>query len=272
MAKFKVSLVQLCAQDDLSVNINMVERYIREASSQGAKLVCLPENTFFMQAPGKGQHPDSTEAIDRCCALAVELKLWILIGSAHIGNDEKKSWNRSILVSDKGKIVAEYDKIHLFDVTLKNGEIYAESERISGGAEAVLANTPWGMMGMTVCYDLRFAGLYRTLAQAGATLIGIPAAFTYTTGIAHWHVLLRARAIETGCYIFAPAQCGIHPGNRRTYGHSLIVSPWGEIIAEASEDKTEIITAEIDTDKVSEARSMIPSLTHDRKFTLKKFK
>ena len=179
-----------------------------------------------------------------------------------------KSYNRSLLIDDKGALVAHYDKIHLFDVQLAGGETYAESDRILPGAQAVLAPTPWGALGMTVCYDVRFPALYRVLAKAGAALISVPAAFTYTTGRAHWHVLLRARAIETGCFIIAPAQCGLHPGNRRTYGHSLIVAPWGEILAEASETETGIIHATLEMNKVADARGMVPSLRHDRDFKI----
>jgi predicted amidohydrolase len=219
-----------------------------------------------MAEPGKGQPPSPKEGIALCEKLARELKVWILIGSVQLPSSPGKSWNRSLLIDDTGKTVAHYDKIHLFDVTLKNGETYSESARITGGGEAVIAHTPWGKLGMTICYDVRFPHLYRTLAQAGAEFLSIPSAFTHTTGTAHWHALLRARAIENGAYVFAPAQCGEHPGNRKTYGHSLIVNPWGEIIAEAGEDKTGIITATIDTDAVRKARLMIPSLTHDRAF------
>jgi len=270
MVKFIAACIQLNVQDNMDANAQLAARYIAEAAAAGAVFIALPENCFFMQEPGKGPSPSPEAAIATCAALARKFGVWILIGSVQSPANKGKSWNRSLLINDKGEIVTSYDKIHLFDVTLKNGEAYSESARIEGGDEAVITSTPWGRLGMTVCYDVRFPQLYRTLAQTGADFITIPAAFTYTTGTAHWHVLLRARAIETGCYIFAPAQCGMHPGNRRTYGHSLIVSPWGEIIAEGSEDTTGLMTATIDTDKVSEARSMIPSLLHDRAFTIKK--
>ncbi len=160
-----------------------------------------------------------------------------------------------------------YDKIHMFDVDLPNGEVYRESRNYRPGEQAVVADLPWGKLGMTVCYDLRFPQLYRALAKAGASFITIPAAFTHTTGMAHWHVLQRARAIETGCFIIAPAQAGTHENKRRTFGHSLIVAPWGEILAEGNEEPG-VILAEIDPAKVSEARSRVPALTHDRRFTL----
>jgi predicted amidohydrolase len=165
-----------------------------------------------------------------------------------------------------GRIVARYDKIHMFDVDLAGGESYCESAYVRPGARAQLAATPWGLIGMTVCYDLRFAQLYRALAQAGASFLAVPAAFTAVTGRAHWHVLLRARAIETGCFVFAPAQCGEHEDGRTTYGHSLIVSPWGEVLADGGGEVT-IVTAEIDPAKAEEARRMIPALGHDRSFS-----
>lgn len=270
MTKFVVSLIQLNTQDNIALNIAEVEKHVRESALRGAKLVCLPENTFFMKEQGKGAYPDMGAGIDLCKKLALELKLWILVGSAQMPAEENKSYNRSLLIDDSGKLVAQYDKIHLFDVTLKNGETYNESARVEAGEHAVVADTPWGRLGMTVCYDLRFPYLYRALAIEGADFLTVPAAFTYTTGKAHWHTLLCARAIETGCYVFAPAQCGMHPGNRHTYGHSLVVAPWGEIIAEANEDQPGITLAEIDTDKVAEARQMIPSLHHGRKFAMKK--
>ncbi len=266
--EFIAACIQLNAQDDINAGMEMAQQYVREAVSKGANFITLPENAFYMQEPGKGAPPSPDAAIALCSALARELKIWLLIGSVQMPAAENKSCNRSLLIDDQGNIVAHYDKIHLFDVTLKNGEHYHESARIAGGDKAVIAQMPWGKLGMTVCYDVRFPHLYRTLAQAGADFLSVPAAFTVTTGTAHWHVLLRTRAIENGCYVFAPAQCGSHPGNRHTYGHSLIVAPWGEIIAEASADKTGIITATIDTDKIAEARAMIPSLKHDRVFTL----
>jgi predicted amidohydrolase len=267
MVQFIAACVQLNVQDDIKANLAAAEAYVREAAGSGARLITLPENAFFMQEPGKGAFPVYDGAIARFCGLAKTLGAWILIGSLHPPANAGKAWNRSLLIDDTGGIVAQYDKIHLFDAVLKNGEKYKESDRIEPGNAAVLAQTPWGKLGLSVCYDLRFAHLYRGLAQAGAIFLSIPAAFAYTTGVAHWHTLVRARAIENGCYVIAPAQCGIHPGNRRTYGHSLIVDPWGAIVAEGSEDKTGVITATIDTDKVDEARAMLPCLGHDRAFS-----
>lgn len=194
----------------------------------------------------------------------------MLVGSVAVrldeaGGDEDMLANRSLLISDKGEVVARYDKIHMFDVDIEGGESHRESETYRPGGQAVMAATPWGGLGMTVCYDLRFPYLYRSLAQAGAHFLSVPAAFTRVSGRAHWHVLLRARAVETGCYVFAPAQCGDHANNRQTYGHSLIIDPWGKILAEAGE-KPSVITADIDPSRVAAVRAMIPALEHDREF------
>lgn len=269
MTKFIASLIQLNSQDNISDNLAAVEKYLYESADNGADLVLLPENTFFMQEPGGQLSPNYDEAIIRCSTLAKERRLWVLIGSVKVTADNGKFYNRSLLVNDAGEVVAQYDKIHLFDVMLKGGETYNESAKIMGGKEAVLAKMPWGNLGMTVCYDVRFPYLYRELAHRGADFLSVPSAFTYTTGTAHWHSLLKARAIENGCYVFAPAQCGVHPGNRRTYGHSLVVSPWGEIICEASENKPGITIVQIDVDKVYEARTMLPSLRHDKEFGIR---
>ena len=189
----------------------------------------------------------------------------MLAGSLAVRLPDGRVANRSVLFDKEGRVAARYDKIHLFDVDLGNGESYRESATIAPGDRAVIAKTPWGPIGLTVCYDLRFPHLYRTLAQRGANFIAIPAAFTRTTGQAHWHVLQRARAIETGCYVFAPGQCGTHAEDRQTYGHSLIVDPWGAVLADGGE-QVGIITARIDPAQVAAARRKIPALTHDRPF------
>ena len=206
--------------------------------------------------------------------VAQETGVWLLIGSLAIdlsrepgtAGGEHRLANRSYLVDPGGAVVAHYDKIHMFDVDLAGGESYRESNAFRPGGRAVLAETPWGVLGMTVCYDLRFPHLYRTLAQAGADFLAIPSAFTVPTGKAHWHVLLRARAIENGCLVFAPAQWGEHAEGRRTYGHSLIVDPWGEVLADAGEG-VGIVSARIDLAAIAKARRMVPSLQHDRPFT-----
>jgi predicted amidohydrolase len=200
-------------------------------------------------------------------ATAKELGVWLLIGSMAIKVGERQCANRSFLIGPDGAIRASYDKIHMFDVDLPNGEQYRESRNFRRGERAVIADLPWGRLGLSICYDLRFPQLYRALAHAGASFLTIPAAFTHTTGKAHWHVLQRARAIETGCFVIAPAQGGVHPNGRHTFGHSLIVAPWGEILAEAGEDPC-VITAEIDPAKVAEVRQRIPALTHDRPISM----
>jgi deaminated glutathione amidase len=201
--------------------------------------------------------------------LARELKIWLHIGSMAVAVGADRLANRGFLISPAGVVVATYDKIHMFDVQLPNGEIYRESKNYRPGNEAVLADLPWGRLGMTICYDLRFAALYRSLAQAGADLLAIPSSFTVPTGKAHWHVLMRARAIETGCFVMAAAQGGLHEAGRSTFGHSLIIAPWGEIIAEARGDEPGIVVADIDVAKVAEARGRVPSLQHDQAFQLR---
>jgi len=267
---FKVACIQLNATRDIAPNVAAATALIREARAKGAQFILTPENTGMIEpkralllekAKSESEHP----AIPAFSALAAELGVWLLIGSLQIKLDAATCANRSFLFDDRGRVVARYDKIHMFDVDLEGGESYRESSRFRPGERAVLADTPWGKVGLTVCYDVRFASLYRALAQAGARFLTVPSAFTVPTGQAHWQTLLRARAIETGAFVFAPAQCGEHAEGRRTYGHSLIVSPWGEILAEAG-DAPGIIEAEIDPAKVEEARRMIPSLRHDRRF------
>jgi predicted amidohydrolase len=269
-AAVKFACVQMTAGPEVQPNLEAAAALIREAAAGGAKFIFTPENTSIIEpnrelALAKSFTQDEHPGLPFFAKLAKELGVWLLIGSMPIRVEPERLANRSFLIDDQGRIITTYDKIHLFDVDLPNGEVYRESERIRAGAQAVLAPTPWGGLGMTVCYDLRFPQLYRDLAHAGASIISIPAAFTVPTGEAHWHVLLRARAIETGAFVFAPAQCGQHAGGRRTYGHSLIVAPWGEILAEAG-DAPGIIATVIDFSQVAAARSMIPSLRHDRDY------
>lgn len=209
---------------------------------------------------------DRDPALPAFCALANELDIWLLIGSLSIKLSDSKTANRSFLIDPGGNVAARYDKIHLFDVDLPSGESYRESNTVAGGASAVTADLPWGRIGLSVCYDVRFPQLYRSLAKRSAFLFTIPSAFTETTGRAHWHVLLRARAIENGSFVIAPAQGGLHANGRRTYGHSLIVSPWGDILAEAGTDPG-IILAEIAPGASGEARARVPSLKHGQNFS-----
>lgn len=269
---FSIACVQLNSGEDLADNLRQIDALCHRAAAS-APFVLLPENALLMRDPGGKQPlPAYTEAehpgIVHCRNLAKSLGIWLLLGSVSVASpDPGKRFNRSLLIDDQGEIAARYDKIHLFDVDLGGGERYEESARIAPGNEACLAATPWGKLGMSVCYDVRFPQLYRRLAQAGAEFLAMPAAFTAKTGAAHWHILLRARAIETGCFVFAPAQCGVHPGGRETFGHALIIDPWGRILAEAGAEPG-IITASIDPALVAQTRRGLPSLEHDREFHL----
>ena len=268
--KFRVALVQLRSGREVEPNLEAAEALIRQAAAGRAELVLTPENTALMELNRKRllqntQAEEGNPAIGRLAALAKELKLWLHIGSTGIKLSEKKIANRSFLIDPEGAIVARYDKIHMFDVDLPGGESYRESGHIQPGGEAVIAELPWGRLGFTICYDLRFPALYRALAQAGADFIAVPSAFTKQTGEAHWRVLLRARAIETGCFMFAAAQGGAHETGRDTYGHSMVVSPWGEVVAEAGIDPG-VIFADVEPAQIAAARARIPSLEHDRAF------
>jgi predicted amidohydrolase len=270
MTTFRAACVQLRSSDDVNENIATASKLIREAAKAGAAFIATPENTTLMAPDGgakleKSFSEERDPALPAFRALAEELGVWLLIGSLAIKVSDTKTANRSFLIDPKGAIAARYDKIHLFDVDLPSGEKYRESNTVAGGNRAVLADLPWGKMGLTICYDLRFPRLYRKLAKAGAQILTVPSAFTETTGKAHWHVLLRARAIENGAFVIAPAQGGLHANGRRTYGHSLIVAPWGEILAEGGTDPG-VFLADIDMAAVAEARGRVPSLTHDRDF------
>lgn len=265
---FTVACIQNCAGNDIERNLAECEGFIREAAAAGAQLLCLPEyfscltrddaEMLALALPEAG-HP----ALERMRALAAELGCWLLAGSIAVRLGARRIANRSYLLDASGAVVASYDKVHLFDVRLRGGESYCESAVVQGGGRAVVAGTPWGGLGLSICYDLRFAYLYRRLAQRGARYLAIPAAFTQTTGEAHWHVLQRARAIETGSYVFAPGQCGVRSWGRATYGHSLIVDPWGVVLAEAGTEPG-FVLAHVDPARVDEVRGMIPALEHDR--------
>lgn len=265
---FTAACVQMRTGKDIDRNIAEATALIREAASAGAAFIATPETTALMELGAKRLFAnivaeEDDRALSAFQTLASELGIHLLIGSLAVKVAENKAANRSFLLSPKGEIVARYDKVHMFDVDLGNGEAYRESKNYQAGEMSVVGDLPWGRLGMTVCYDLRFPHLYRQLAKAGAGYLSVPSAFTKPTGEAHWHVLLRARAIETGCFVFAPAQGGSHENGRETYGHSLIIDPWGEVLAEAGTDPC-VILAEIDPARIDEARSRIPSLTHDR--------
>ncbi len=269
--KFRVGLCQMTTGPDVAVNLAAASTLIREAAAAGAQYIQTPEITTLMETDRAKlfvatRPEEGNPAIAHFRSLARELKIWLHIGSLGIAIAPEKIANRAILISPDGVVTARYDKIHMFDVDLPNGEKYRESRNFAPGDTAVVADLPWGKLGLTICYDMRFPGLYRALAQAGATMIAVPAAFTVPTGKAHWHTLLRARAIETQCFVFAAAQAGTHPNGRQTYGHSIVIAPWGEILAEADGVHPSVITADIDMAAVDEARTRVPSLTHDRAF------
>lgn len=268
--KYKIACIQLNSSDNVDSNLKAINSYIKKAAKLGAKIIALPENCLFMKAPGVKFEPLQLRKIENAIGTllltAKENNIWLLIGSALAKSKKRdKFYNRSYLINNKGMLVAFYDKIHLFDVKLSKNESYLESNNITPGNRAVTIKTPFGILGLSICYDLRFPQLYRVLAKSGAEIIFVPAAFTKKTGEAHWHTLLKARSIENGCYIIAPAQTGLHPGERATYGHSLIIDPWGEIMADGG-SKPGIILAEIDLRKVNRIRQILPSLDHDRLF------
>ena len=267
---FKAACVQLRSGDDVAANISETVRLVREAAARGARFIATPENTTLMAPDGGAKLAHSLDeahdpALPVFAALAKELNVWLLIGSLAIKVSDTKTANRSFLFAPDGTITARYSKIHLFDVELASGEVYRESNTVEGGNEAVAADTDFGLVGLSICYDLRFPQLYRRLAQKGAFLFTVPSAFTVPTGEAHWHVLLRARAIENGAFVIAPAQGGTHANGRKTYGHSLIVAPWGEVLAEAGTEPG-IIVADIDPALSAQARARVPNLQHDRSF------
>jgi predicted amidohydrolase len=269
MTILRVACVQLSSGDDVAANVAATSLLIRQAHRDGAQFVLTPEMTSFMDVrPGaleaKTQSETNHEALEAFRALAHELSLWLLIGSMSTLVQSGKSANRSFLIAPSGEIAARYDKIHMFDVDIGDGQTYRESDIYQPGRNAVVADLPNARLGMTVCYDVRFGRLFRSLAQAGAEIFCVPAAFTKVSGAAHWHVLLRARAIENGAFVMAAGQCGTHPDGRQTYGHSLIIGPWGEIIAE----EPGVIMADLDLDQVVAARSRIPALRHDRDYAL----
>lgn len=270
-----VSCIQLNSTDDVQQNAHTIEQLCEKAKEQGAQLIALPEMAYQMEPLDKcyqrtlythAQHP----AIAHAAALAKKLECWLLAGSIAVkADDSDKTPNRSILFAPDGSQAAQYDKIHLFDVTLSKGEAYKESNRMLAGNQAVCAQAGEAMLGLSVCYDIRFANLYRALAKAGAQILCVPAAFTVPTGKAHWEVLLRARAIETGCYVIAPAQTGTHAGGRKTYGHSLIIDPWGKVMADAGEE-VGLITVKLGLNSVNQVRERIPNLQLDSVFTTTK--
>lgn len=271
MSNLKVACIQTNSKSDPNINIREVSSLIRAARSNGAELITTPEVVGMLEpnrekALNKAQPENYHGVLREFRALSRDLAIWLLIGSISIKLSNGKLANRSFLINPDGQIIARYTKIHMFDVEVNDGSIYRESATYQPGTSACLARTPWGLVGLTVCYDIRFPALYRDLAKAGAKIIFIPSAFTEVTGEAHWHILQRARAIENGCFIVSAAQTGMHEQNRKTFGHSIIVDPWGNILADADKD-VGFITADLDLNLVDEVRKKIPSLTHDREYS-----
>jgi len=271
-ATFRVALAAMRSARSPADNLATVSGLIKDAKQGGADYVLTPEMTNIMEvnrqrlfATIAAEEDDATLAA--LCELARILGLYIHIGSLAIKVSPDKAANRSFLISPGGDIVARYDKIHMFDVDLKDGESYRESNNFRPGELAMVTDLPWGRLGLTVCYDLRFPALYRALAEAGASFLAIPSAFTRQTGEAHWHILVRARAIETGCFVLAAAQGGKHENGRETYGHSLIVDPWGRILAEGDTEPG-VVFADVNPSEVATARGRIPSLEHGRRFEI----
>lgn len=268
--RFRAGLVQLRSGRSVTPNLDKAEGLIRRAAKGGAIYVQTPENTGLMELSPRlvveaAETEERSTPLARLRALARELGIFLHIGSLAIKLDETRVANRSYVIDPEGRVAARYDKLHMFDVDLPGGESYRESQFFRPGEKAVVADLPFGRLGLSICYDLRFPALYRALALAGAEFIAVPSAFTKQTGEAHWRVLIRARAIETGAFVLAATQGGLHENGRATYGHSLIVSPWGEVLAEGGEDPC-VVFADIDLAASEEARARIPALKHGRAF------
>ena len=273
----RVALVQMTSSDNPSSNLAVTRQFVDRAAAEGADLIITPEVTNCVSTSRTWQNEVLRDESEDATLMALQedaarLGTWLLVGSLALKSDDPQGRfaNRSFLLSPNGGIAARYDKIHMFDVNVTDHETYRESSGFCPGNCAVVAETPFGPVGMTVCYDMRFPALFRALAQAGAWMIAVPAAFSPVTGVAHWEPLLRARAIENGAYVLAPAQCGQHAANRgkarMTHGHSLAVSPWGEILADGG-DAPGVTMVQLDRAEAERARQRIPSLLHDREFT-----
>ena len=272
----RAAVLQLNVSDDPVANLPITVDLLRQAAAGGAEFILTPEVTNCVST-SRGhqddvlQHEDVDKTLEALCEVARDVSVWLLIGSLGLKTNDPdgRFANRSFLINPEGKIVARYDKIHMFDVDISAEETYRESAGYRPGNRAVVADTPFATIGLSICYDLRFPALYQALAQAGAEILTVPAAFSPITGSAHWHALLRARAIETGCYVVAPAQTGTHSSaahkTRDTYGHSLVVAPWGEVILDAG-DAPGIYFFDIDMEKLAEARRKVPSLANRRVF------
>jgi predicted amidohydrolase len=266
----RVAVIGMRSGRSPAANIEAAAALIKQARQGGASYVLTPEMTNIMELERArlfaALHPEESDpSVAAFREVARELGLYVHVGSLALKVAPEKAVNRSLLIDPRGEVVARYDKIHMFDVELGNGESYRESRSYRAGDLAVLTDLPFGRLGMTICYDLRFPALYRALAEAGATLLSIPSAFTRVTGEAHWHLLVRARAVENGCFVLAAAQGGRHESGRETYGHSLIVDPWGRVVAEGGTEP-QVVLADLDLGEVTAARTRIPALEHGRRF------
>jgi deaminated glutathione amidase len=270
---FTAAMVQMCTGMLPEHSLAQGTKLIRQAAADGADYVLTPEVSNMIQSNRKAmfEHLAAEEddlSLKAYRALATELKIHLHIGSLALRASPERAVNRSFLIGPDGMVIASYDKIHMFDIDLPGGESYRESANYQPGETAVIADLPWGRIGLTICYDVRFPALYRALAEASASFLTVPSAFTVRTGEAHWHTLLRARAIENGCFVFAAAQAGTHESKRQSFGHSLIIDPWGVILAEGGATETGVFMAKIDPAKVETARKTVPSLQHGRRFSL----
>jgi predicted amidohydrolase len=271
-AAFRVGLIQMRSSRSPAENRDAAVALVEQAKRDGADYVQTPEMTNIMEVKRDNlfaaivpDEQDTTLAAFR--ELARRLAIWVHVGSLAVKVSPERAANRSFLIDPRGDIKARYDKIHMFDVDLANGESYRESRSYQPGELAMVADLPWGRLGLTICYDLRFPALYRALAEAGSSFLAIPSAFTRQTGEAHWHVLNRARAVENGCFVLAAAQGGTHQSGRETFGHSMVIDPWGNVIAEGG-DAPGVVMAEIDPSLVGKARGRVPSLQHGRRFEI----
>ncbi|WP_226780289.1 carbon-nitrogen hydrolase family protein [Oceaniglobus trochenteri] len=267
----KLCMAQMTSADSHGPNIAFLRDAAARAADAGCHMLALPEVAGLCNRNAEKARAQVVAAKDdpfiaAACEAAARQGLWINTGSTPVAGPEGKFLNHGSLIDSQGEIVADYDKIHMFDVHLDGQDRIGESDTYAGGTRAVLTDTPWGRVGLSICYDLRFPALFRGLAQRGAGILFIPAAFTVPTGQAHWHVLLRARAIETGSFVVAPAQVGKHDDGRRTYGHSLVVSPWGEVICDMGGEDPGLAMVELELEQIARARRQIPSLTLERSF------
>ena len=272
MSELKIALIQLRTPANQAAAFAQAEPLVRQAAVDGAQFILTPEATNILERDRTKlfaalKPAESDPCVQGLIAMAAELKVWILIGSALVLREDGGAANRSMLVDPTGAVAATYDKIHMFDVDLPTGERARESEAYTPGVEAVVAQTPFGPLGLSICYDIRFPYLYRALAKAGAEILTVPAAFTRPTGEAHWEILLRARAIETGSFVLAPAQGGFHEDGRGTWGRSMVVGPWGEVLAQAADDEPGVISASLDLAASAKARASIPALANEREFS-----